>query len=195
MGLTFADGAIGKETYDRKLQELRKLKADLSQRRNNLNPEAQAEIAELESHMATVERILNKHSGGVFITKFGIWETTGNLKVPLGYNPWLETEGRSGVGKPPKMDTIPIEGTDLTMLGVLPPKGFWLSKNPKETIMENIRAVLQASDTKVYVFPDRVEIHGLLPMQVIQREPITRSARGRGIKGVRLVNSLLTLAS
>ena len=175
LGLTFADGAIGKETYDRKLQELRKLEADLSQRRSNLNPEAQAEIAELESYIATVEKILNKHSGGVFVTEFGIWGTTGTLKVPLGYNPRLETQGKSGVGKPQEMDVIRIEGTDLTMSGVLPPEGFWLSKNPKETIMKNIRAVLQAFGTKVYVFPDRVEIHGMLPTQVIQREPITRS--------------------
>jgi len=175
LGLTFADGAIGKETYDRKLQKLRKLEADLSQRRSNLNPEAQAEIAELESYIATVEKILNKHSGGVFVTEFGIWGTTSNLKVPLGYNPWLETEGKSGVGKPQEMDAIRIEGTDLTMSGILPPEGFWLSKNPKETIMKNIRAVLRAFGTKVYAFPDRVEIHGVLPTQVIQREPITRS--------------------
>ena len=47
------------------------------------------------------------------------------------------------------MDVIRIEGTDLTMSGVLPPEGFWLSKNPKETIMKNIRAVLQAFGTKV----------------------------------------------
>ena len=39
----------------------------------------------------------------------------------------------------------------------------------------DIRAVLQAFGTKVYAFPDRVEIHGMLPTQVIQREPITRS--------------------
>ncbi len=175
LGLTFADGAIGKETYYRKLRELRKLEADLSQRRSNLNPEAQAEIAELESHIATVEKILSKHSGGIYITEFGIWGTTGNLKVPLGYNPWLETEGRSAIGKPQEMDTIPIEGTDLTMSGILPPQGFWLSKNPKETIMKNIRAVLQAFDTKVYAFSDRVEIHGMLPTQEIQREPIIRS--------------------
>ncbi len=175
LGLVFADGAIDKETYNRKLQELRKLEVDLSQRRSNLNPEAQAEIAELESHIATVEKILSKHSGRIFITEFGIWGTTDNLKVPLGYNPWLETEGKSTAGKPQEMDTIRIEGTDLTMSGVLPPEGFLLSKNPKETIMKNIRVILQAFDTKVYAFPDRVEIHGMLPTQEIQREPIIRS--------------------
>ncbi len=83
------------------------------------------------------------------------------------------------------MDMIPIESTDLTMLGILPPEGFWLSKNPKETIMKNIRTVLQAFDTKVYAFPDRVEIHGMLPTQVIQREPITHLGllRRRGLRG------------
>jgi hypothetical protein len=175
LGLVFADGAIDKETYNRKLQELRKLEVDLSQRRSNLNPEAQAEIAELESHIAIVEKILSRHSGRIFITEFGIWGTTDNLKVPLGYNPWLETEGKSTAGKPQEMDTIRIEGTDLTMSGVLPPEGFLLSKNPKETIMKNLRAVLQAFDTKVYAFPDRVEIHGMLPTQEIQREPIIHS--------------------
>ena len=181
LGLTFADGVIGKETYDKKLQELKKLEADLSQRRSNLNPEAQAEIAGLENHIAMVEKMLNKHSGKVFITEFGIWGTAENTKVPLGYNPWLETEGKPEIGKPQNMDKIPIEGTDLSMSGVLPPEGFWLSDNPKETIMKNIRAVLQAFDTKVYAFPDRVEIHGILPRKVIKRESIIRSGyQGEG---------------
>ena len=52
------------------------------------------------SHIATIEKILNKTSGRVSITEFGIWGTTGTLKVPLGYNSWLETQGKSGVGKP-----------------------------------------------------------------------------------------------
>jgi len=56
------------------------------------------------SHIATIEKILNKTSGRVSITEFGIWGTTGNLKVPLGYNPWLEAEGRSGVGRPQEME-------------------------------------------------------------------------------------------
>lgn len=167
LGLAFADGAVTKELYSRKLQELRRKERDLLKMRDNLNPEAQAEIAELENCIASIDKMLDKHSGRILITEFGIWGLTDDQIAPLGYNAWLETDARAGIGKPRERDTIKVEGSDFKMIGILPPEGFWLSKNPQETMMKNMRAILQEFDTKIYVFPDKVEIRGFIPTQVI----------------------------
>jgi len=46
------------------------------------------------------------------------------------------------LGKPREPDTIKIEGSNLTMKGILPPEGCWLADNPQETIIKNIWSYL-----------------------------------------------------
>ena len=62
-------------------------------------------------------------------------------------------------------------------------------QNPGEIIKKNIRAILHKFGTKVYVFRDRIEVRGLIPMEIItvslgdkrsDRELIIPSVRGRG---------------
>jgi len=189
LGLVFADGAIGKDIYAEKLHGLRKQEKELLKIRNNLSPEARAEIVELENSITLIEDILNNLSGNVLITDFGIWGLEGDKMAPLGYNPWLETECKNEIGQVRERDYVRIEGTDLKMQAINPPEAFWFSENPGEIIKKNIRAILQKFGTKVYVFRDRIEVRGLIPMEIItvslgdkrsDRELIIPSVRGRG---------------
>jgi len=189
LGLVFADGAIGKEVYTGRLHELSKRESESLKIRDNLSPEAQAEIVELENSITSIEGMLDSHSGNVLSTDFGIWGLTGDKIAPLGYNPWLETDCRNEIGQARETGTIRIEGTDLKMKAILPPEGFWLSENPGEAITKNVRAVLQKFGTRVYVFRDRIEVRGLIPTQIIsassgakrsKREPIIHSTRRGG---------------
>jgi len=188
LGLVFADGAISKDVYAKKLQELSRRERELLKIKDNLNPEARAEIAEVENSIRSIEEMLDT-SGNILVTDFGIWGRTGDNVAPLGYNPWLETECKSEVGQVRDSDFIRIEGTDLRIRAILPPEGFWFSENPGEVIKKNIRAILQKFGIRVYMFRDRIEVRGLIPSQIIKtaigderpnRESIIPSVRGRG---------------
>lgn len=84
-----------------------------------------------------------------------------------------------------------VEDTDLRMRAINPPQGFWESEDPGEVIHNNVRALLQKLGIRVYVFRDRIEIRGLIPVQVlsasgadrVKGEPIIFSARRGGYRG------------
>jgi hypothetical protein len=58
------------------------------------------------------------------------------------------------------------------MIGIDAPAGFWESEDPKEQdrkIKENMRGIVQLFDIRVLVYPDRVEIKGVIPTQVLSK--------------------------
>jgi len=82
------------------------------------------------------------------------------------------------------------EGTDLKMRGIDVPPEYWETEPQErlERIKRNMRAILQFFNIKVFVYPDRVEIRGAIPPQVMTQvepedpdaiAPIIKSARGR----------------
>ena len=74
------------------------------------------------------------------------------------------------MGEVTNLDAIRIEGTDLRMKGIDAPQGFWECEDPKEreaTIKRNMRAILRFFDIKILVFPERVEIRGAIPTQIL----------------------------
>jgi hypothetical protein len=75
------------------------------------------------------------------------------------------------------------------MRGIDAPSGFWDCNDVQEQdniIKKNMRAVLQLFNIRAYMFPDRIEIQGAIPRQVIdmvgckqsQGVPIIGSAGG-----------------
>ena len=69
-----------------------------------------------------------------------------------------------------KEDTFRIEGTDLVMRGIDAPLGFWECNDlqeRQEVIKRNLRAILQLFNIKVFIFPERVEVRGTIPTQVL----------------------------
>ena len=83
-------------------------------------------------------------------------------------------------GKVTETDYFLIEGTDKYMRGIDVPPGFWECGDHEEQSMiikKNARAILQLFGIRVLVYPDRVEIKGTIPSQVLyqgeQPEPET----------------------
>ncbi|MFC2017440.1 hypothetical protein ACFLUD_03405 [Chloroflexota bacterium] len=67
-------------------------------------------------------------------------------------------------------DYFRLEGTDKYMRGIDAPPGFWECGDYEEQskiIKRNMRAILQLFNIRVIVFPDRVEITGTIPQQVL----------------------------
>ena len=84
------------------------------------------------------------------------------------------------IGEVTEMDYFRIEGTDKYMRGIDVPPGFWECGDhdkQAEMIKKNMRAILQLFGIRVLVYPDRVEIKGTIPSQVLYQgekpEPVT----------------------
>ncbi len=69
-------------------------------------------------------------------------------------------------------DTLRIEGMDLVIRAIDAPLGFRECGNPREkreTIKRNERAILQLFNIRVIVYPERVEIKGAIPTQILNK--------------------------
>ena len=130
----------------------------------------------------------------LWIVVIGLFGMVGGMYTPVGFNAWRETDGKLSIGECAEQDTFRIEGTDLVMRDIDAPSGFWDCNDAQEqanTINKNMRAVLQLFNIRVHIFPDRIEVQGAIPTQVLdissQKEPpgtpIIVSAGGR--QGVR----------
>lgn len=200
LGLAFADGALTKEVYTSRLRKLTGRESELVKMSDNLDPETHAEIDDLERAVTSIKKMLDKYSGRIVVTDFGIWGIGKDEIMPLGYNAWLETDGTDDIGMPREPTKFRIEGTDKVIKGIDAPEGFWDSTNRLEVITKNRRGMLQKFGVRVYVFKEKMEIRGLISAQVLalpkgdscsqveepvayrtdRRGPIIDSARGTG---------------
>jgi hypothetical protein len=169
LGLVFADGAINESVYKSKLNQLKKQETSLLKCRHNIDPAELTELSALEGRIAMVKDVLSK--GRLSLTEFGIFGSIGDEYIPAGFNAWRESDGKLAIGELTEMDIFHIEGTDKVMRGIDAPLGFWECEERKEQekhIKRNLRAILQFFNIKVIVFPERVEIKGVIPTQVLE---------------------------
>jgi len=170
LGMAFADGAVSESAYKPKLNLLKKQEAALLKCRHNIDPTELAELSVLEGRITAIKDILSK--GKLLVTEFGIFGEIGVQYVPAGFNAWRECDGELAIGEVTEMDSFRIEGTNLAMRGIDAPIGFWecddLQKRD-ETIKRNMRSILQLFDIKVLVYPERVEIKGTIPTQILDK--------------------------
>jgi len=169
LGMAFADGAVLESTYKSRLNQLKKQEANLLKCRHNIDPSELSELSTLESRIAMVKDILSK--GGLSLTEFGIFGSIGDEYIPAGFNAWRECDGKLAIGQVTEADTFRIEGTDKVMRGIDVPPEFWECNNrqeQEEKLKRNMRAILQLFNIRVLVYPERVEIKGTIPTQVLE---------------------------
>ncbi len=170
LGMAFADGAIEESIYKSKLKQLKKQEVSLLKCRKNIDPAELEEVEELEGRIFMVKEVLDR--GKLEVTEFGLFGELFNEKiyVPAGFNAWREGDGEMSIGEVTEMDYFRIEGTDKYMRGIDVPPGFWECGDHEkqgEIIKKNMRAIMQLFGIKVIVYPDRVEIKGTIPSQVL----------------------------
>ncbi len=144
--------------------------ASLVKCRHNIDPLELTELAELEGRIAMVQNVLSQ--GKLSVNEFGIFGVKDNEYIPAGFNAWRECDGELTIGEVTEMDYFRLEGTDKYMRGINAPLGFWECGDHKEQsriIKRNMRAILQLFNIRVIVFPDRVEIKGTIPQQILYR--------------------------
>jgi len=166
LALTFADGAIDESLYRVNLEKLKKQQLELTRRQQAIDPSTLMEILETQERIEAIKEILDH--GSLRLNALGFFGLMGDKYIPVGFNPWLETDGKPEVGQLTNMSDVKIPGTDI-MFKSMAPQGI-LESTPAqltELLKKNWRGILQLFDIHVKVFNDRIEIHGLIPPQVI----------------------------
>jgi len=189
LGLSFADGAISRETYQKKLQEAARIEKDLLNSRDNLSPDDRSEIGELDQAIASLEKTLNSESVKILLTELGIQVAYTPEGWITGYDVPGVVEGLENWAVVEAPDTLRIPEMGMTMSIVDRLESNWNLEVTRDTIWRNIRETFNRLSIKVYIFNDRVEIRGHIPTEIInishedarsRREPIICSGRGLG---------------
>ena len=194
LGMAFADGAVSESAYKSKLNQLKKQEASLLKCRHNIDPSQLTELVALENRITEIEDVLSR--GGIVLSEFGIFALTEDHYAPVGFNAWRESETKLAIGEVTEMDIFQMEGSDKKYRGIGAPAGFLECTDPRERteiITRNMRAIMQLFNIKVLVYPERVEIQGAIPTQVLgkstEEEPgtaliISSPSLGKGGGGI-----------
>jgi hypothetical protein len=189
LGLSFADGAISRETYQKKLQEAVRIEKDLLKVRDNLSPEDRSEIGELDQAIASLEKILNSESAKILLTELGVQVAHAPEGWIIGQEVSDIIEGPENWAVIDTPNTLRIPELGMTMSIVDGPEVNWNFEVTRDTIWRNIRETFNRLNIKVYIFNDRVEIRGHIPTEIIDLPrkadgpkggPIICSGRGSG---------------
>jgi len=169
LGMAFADGAVKENAYKAKLNALKKQEASLLRRRRDIDPTEATDLAEVEDRISFVQRVLD--AGTLHVTDFGIFGSIDDRYFPAGFNAFRETDGELAIGEVVDMGSFRVEGTEYRGRLIDVPPAFLECQDPeqqKATITENRRAMLRLFGVKVHVLPDRVEVRGSIPTQVLE---------------------------
>ena len=167
LGLAFSDGAINEVSYKTNLAKLKKQEIDLTRRQQAIDPSTLMEITDMQARVKAIKEILDK--GRLQLNPLGFFGLLGDKYMPVGFNPWRDTDGKMEIGKLTDMTDLQIEGTDIVFKSMTPQGILDAAPGERlELLKKNWRGILQLFDIHVTVFNDRIEIHGLIPPQIIQ---------------------------
>jgi hypothetical protein len=167
LGMAFADGAVGESAYRTKLKRLKNEEADLLKCQRNFDPRELAEISSLGISIDMVKDVLSR--GQHDLNDYDILSQVDDIMNNLDSN--------ISPVKYADKDLDDIKTTDLT--GDTPPdcsNGYDLQENLEAT-KNSQRALLQKFNIRVVVYPDRVEIKGAIPTQILDKTEKEKTAR------------------
>jgi hypothetical protein len=128
-----------------------------------------------------------------------MYAISGKQYLPLGFNPFRDTDRKVAIGDIQEMKTVvsgnmysvkpganalpdqyvnipsSAEVSSIVWWDAVEPPEFFESEDPGKRapdIFRNIRAVLQFFDIKIFVYHDRVEIRGTIPTQIIDMQSL-----------------------
>jgi hypothetical protein len=179
LGMAFADGAVSETAYRIKLKRLKNEEADLLKCQRNIDPRELGEIASLGISIDMVKDVLSR--GQHDLSDYDILGQVNDIMNNLDSN-------ISSV-KYTEKDPDDIKTTNLTVDTPTDcSNGDDLQENLEATL-RNQRALLQKFNIRVVVYPDRVEIKGAIPTQILDNTEKQKTARiicspcqGKGVK-------------
>jgi hypothetical protein len=170
LGMAFADGAVSESAYRLKLKRLQKEEAVLLKCQRNIDPTELGEMVSLGISIDMVKDVLNK--GSRKISDYDILSQIDDIFNNLDFNVSTEHDGRENIHG--------YETTDSVMRATDKPPDFREGddlQEEREATRKNQRALLQKFSIKVIVYPERVEIKGAIPTQILDKTDKEKTAR------------------
>ena len=184
LALVYADRAMKKEVYEKRMSVLKKRENDLLKARSNLDPQVKTELNELERTIAYLGTVIEGNVEKLFLTEMGVW---------VDNTDWVGGRDELTIGSWYEPDTFDIgefklgeKGPVITMVDGHARSNTEVSRG---TVYQNIRRVFELLQIKVYVFRDRIEMKGFIPKGIIEipfgddrqeKDSIIPSSWGRG---------------
>jgi len=162
LGMAFADGAVNETAYKTKLKRLKKEEADLLKCQRNIDLVELAEMISLGIRIDMVKDVLNK--GSLLVTDSGIFGQIEEIFTTLDFNVSPEHEGVD--------NTYGLNVTDVAMRATEAPLNTREADDPgekQEAIKRTRRDILKKFNIRVIVYPERVEIKGTIPTQILDK--------------------------
>ncbi|MFC1957823.1 zinc ribbon domain-containing protein [Chloroflexota bacterium] len=160
LALVYADRAIKRETYEKRMSVLMKRENDLLKARSNLNPQVIIELDELERTISYLDKAIEGKEGKLSLTEMGIWVDN----IP---DSWIGGYRVSSIGSWDEPNTFDIGEFKLGEKGPVmrmvdgPPQSN--AEASRKTVLQNIRRVFELLQIRVYVFRDKIEMKGFIP--------------------------------
>jgi site-specific DNA recombinase len=197
LGIAFGDGMISEDLYKQMAAKLKKQEGALLKSHGDLDPSKVDGLAALEARIAAVKGFLEK--GDFVLNDSGMYAVSGRHYLPLGFNPFRNTDGKVSIGEIQEMKTIISETvysatpgaiahparyvniqdsnevSSIVWWDAVEPLEFFESYDPGKRasdIIRNMRAVFQFFDIKIFVYNDHVEIRGTIPSQIIDMQKV-----------------------
>lgn len=164
LALVYADQAMKKDTYEKRMGILKKRQNDLLKARSNLDPQVKTELGELERTIAYLEKVVDGKAGKLLLTELGIWvdniSDKGIITDFSNIGSWDDPNTLVDFGG----FRLGERGPQMRMVdGPVRAPG----EVPREFVLQNIRCMFEALNIKVYIFRDRIEIKGFIPTGTI----------------------------
>jgi len=102
-------GLDEQKAYDIK-KEIEKQEMDLLRRQQGIDPLTLIEIIDTQARVKAIKEIMDK--GRLQLNSLGFFGLLGDKYIPVGFNPWRDTDGKMDIGKLTDMTDLKIEGTD-----------------------------------------------------------------------------------
>jgi len=155
-----------KERFLSRIQALKTKEDKLQSRREQLDPTSSYELSKLEDQITTVKQILE--DGKLTISNSGVGGLTFDRDMPLTHMHDLHDLYEGMDGKEKDVPAANWEFTSVENRVKFSCAAEWWDWANKEEIRRR-RQLLEIFRIKVIVHPDRIEIRGIIPDQVIQR--------------------------
>lgn len=167
LGMAFADGAVSESVYKTKLKRLKNEENDLLKCHSNFDPRELGETTALGISIDMVKDALNR--GQHDLSGCGILSQVDDIMNALDSK---ISSAKYADKAPDDIKTIDLTGNTSPDC----PNGAELQENLEGTL-RNQRALLQKFNIKVVVYPDRIEIKGAIPTQILDKKVKEKTAR------------------
>jgi hypothetical protein len=163
--MAFADGAVNESAYKAKLKRLKKEETELLRCRHGFDLTELAEVVSLGIRIDMVKEVLS--NGSLLINDYGVFGELGNIPV---LNALDKDNDNMIAGEMAEKPPFSFEMTDMVTgtRNISHGSGEYIDLGARRKVIEkNRRAILQFFDIKIIVYPQRVEINGMIPTQIL----------------------------